>query len=121
MNRLYKHAEKFLLLVDKFEKDQITSDGKMVRSREALTMLDALIKKGVKFYNEVIEEKLPEKYPLLNIILTHIKEYTDKLQINEYNSKKLTLENSLIIWQQLETALALLASYVMEFLHEEGN
>ena len=118
---LYKHAEKFLALVDKFEKEQITADGKMVRSQDALKTLDNVLKKGLKFHNEVVEKELHKEFPVLNVILTRVEEYASKLQINEHNAKKLTLENSFIIWQQLEVALALLASYVMDFLHTEGN
>ena len=121
MKVIYKHAEKFLNAVDKFEKDYVGVDGKMVRSKEAIESLDTLLKKGLKFYNDVINEKVYEKFPMLSVILNKIKEYTDKLKNNEQTAKKLTMENALVIWQQLEVALALLASYVMDFLHTEGN
>ena len=121
MRDLYKKAEKFLTLVDDFEKTQV-GDGKMVRSQEALSTLDSIIHKGLKLYNAVIEETdMMEKNPVLRIIGNHIHEYANKLYINDTNAKKLTLENSLIIWQQLETALALFASTLMDLLHEESN
>ena len=116
MKVLIKHAEKFLKVVDDFEKNEIDIDGKMVRSEEAFNKLDDLLRKGLKFHNEVIEKKLYEKFPILNVILSTIKEYTDKIQATEEAAKKLTLENSIVIWQQLETALAVLASYVIDFL-----
>jgi hypothetical protein len=116
MKVLLKHAEKFLKAVDDFEKNEIDIDGKMVRSEEAFSKLDDLLRKGLKFHNEVIEKKLYEKFPILNVILSTIKEYTNKIQATEEAAKKLTLENSIVIWQQLETALAVLASYVIDFL-----
>ena len=121
MKAIYKHAEKFLNTVDNFEKNYVGVDGKMVRSKDAIESLDALLKKGLKLYNDVINEKVYEKFPILTVILNKIKEYADKLENNEQTAKKLTMENALVIWQQLEVALALLASYIVDFLHAEGN
>lgn len=121
MKDLYKKSEKFLTLIDNFEGKYITFEGQMLHTQEAFSALDKIIKQGLKLYNDIVEAKLYEKYPALNIIMHHIKEYTDKLEINDNNAKKLTLENSLVIWQQLEVALAALASYTMDYLHEEGN
>lgn len=121
MRDLYKQAEKFLNLIEKFESEHV-GNGKMVRSLDALTALDSIIKKGLKFYNNVIaESELIQKNTALAAISMHIQEYANKLVINDENAKKLTLENSLIIWQQLEVALALFASTVMDLLAEEGN
>lgn len=120
MKALYKHAEKLTETINKFEKENVNLEGKMVRSKEALKTLDKLLKKGLKFYNEIVENKMHETYPVLAIPMAKVLELTGRLEITEANAKKLNMENSFQIWQQLEVALAVLACTYLEVIDNEN-
>ena len=120
MKTLYKHAEKLAEAINEFEKENVNLEGKMVRSKEALKTLDKLLKKGLKFYNEIAESKVYETYPVLAIPMAKVSELTGRLQITEANAKKLNMENSFQIWQQLEVALAVLACTYLEVIDNEN-
>lgn len=121
MRSIYKQAEYILTTINDFEGKNVSEEGHMVKSKDAIKDLDYIIQKGLEFYNNVVSAKLHEKEPRLIYSLTTIQSQVEKLETTELNAKKLTLESAFAIWQQLEVSIAYLASECLDILHEEGN
>lgn len=119
MNKIInKNAKKILHKIDTLYGKYTNCDGKLILSEDALNVIDEVLKEGLLFYNEVVEEKdiLTDG---LKIIMHNVYTYAEKLHKTEQNAKKINLQNVVVIWQQLICALAVFCNTILDMQDEK--
>jgi hypothetical protein len=105
-------AENILIEENKFIDENFT-DEKFITSETALNQLDSIIKQGFMLYNYMIKHKLwQDEQDIIDIEL-EVQKNHERISSTDENAKKLTLTNSLQIWQELNFIFTSLAVAVI--------
>lgn len=105
---------KILDQINQYVADYTTAEGKDVTTALSLSMLQEILEEGFALHNYLIENKLYEGKPAIEINLVQLEKFMNQLTINKENAEKLKLSNAIQVWNQAKIAVAVLAGAVLD-------
>ena len=94
-------------------------DGKDVVSEFSIAALQDILEEGFALHNYLVENKLFENKPAIEVSLVNLEKYMNQLTINKENAEKLRLSNAVQVWNQAKIAIAVLAGAVLDTYEEK--
>ncbi|MCQ2574986.1 MAG: hypothetical protein MJ156_02700 [Alphaproteobacteria bacterium] len=110
---------KILDQINQYVGDYTTADGKDVTTETSLSILQDILEEGFALHNYIVENKLYENHPAIEINLIQLEKFMNQLTITKENAEKLKLSNAVQVWNQAKIAIAVLASVVLEEYEEK--
>ena len=93
-------------------------DGKDVVSEFSIAALQDILEEGFALHNYLVENKLFENKPAIEVSLVNLEKFMNQLTINKENAEKLRLSNAIQVWNQAKIAIAVLAGAVLDTYEE---
>ena len=94
-------------------------DGKDVVSEFSIAALQEILEEGFTLHNYLVENKLFEHKPAIEVSLVNLEKFMNQLAINKENAEKLRLSNAIQVWNQAKIAIAVLAGAVLDTYEEK--
>lgn len=94
-------------------------DGKDIVSEFSIAALQEILEEGFTLHNYLVENKLFENKPAIEISLVNLERFMNQLTINKENAEKLRLSNAIQVWNQAKIAIAVLAGAVLDTYEEK--
>lgn len=105
---------KILDQINEYVGNYTTAEGKDVTTALSLSMLQDILEEGFALHNYLIENKLFEGKPAIEVSLVNLEKFMNQLTINKENAEKLRLSNAVQVWNQAKIAIAVLAGAVLD-------
>ena len=112
-------AEKLLDQINEYCGQYTAVEGKDVVSELSIVALQDILEEGFALHNYLIENKLFEGKPAIEVSLVNLEKFMNQLTINKENAEKLRLSNAVQVWNQAKIAIAILAGAVLDTYKED--
>lgn len=94
-------------------------DGKDIVSEFSIAALQEILEEGFTLHNYLVENKLFERKPAIEVSLVNLEKFMNQLTVNKENAEKLRLSNAIQVWNQAKIAIAVLAGAVLDTYEEK--
>ena len=115
MEKAYQLSEKILEDINNYSEKYVNEDGKTITTEDAIMTLNNILQEGFTLNKYVVEKKLYEGKPEIEVACSELNKYIEKLQINPENANKLNLSSAMQLWNQCKLLIAVLACNLLDF------